>query len=103
MLFKFDRNRTTLLIFSAHSLFAIYDTGIDSLIALWCATPLSLGTVCMLVLVWDIYLFAFFLCALGGLGFTVSDIGITSTVVSAICWPFNLISYPLVRLVCCCG
>ena len=44
----------------------------------------------------------FFVLFVGGLDFKVNEIGITSTVISAISFPFNLFLYPLVCCVCTC-
>ncbi|KAL5479638.1 hypothetical protein EMCRGX_G023187 [Ephydatia muelleri] len=68
-------NKVTLLVFLTHCLFAVVDTGFDAIYSLWCAAPLYLG----------------------GIDFTVREIGITSTVVGALFLPFSLFVYPLLE------
>lgn len=90
--FIFNSNKVTLLVFLAHCLFAVVDTGFDSLYSLWCATPLYLGTILMHLY----HIEHSILSCVGGIGFSVRDIGLTSTVVGALFLPFSLFTYPLV-------
>eukprot|EP00731_Ephydatia_muelleri_P025369 Em0017g452a len=67
------RNRIFLIAVSAQCLLAVIESSSDSVYALWFATPLNLG----------------------GIGFALRDIGISSTVIAAIYFPFSLPVYPL--------
>ncbi|KAL5479629.1 hypothetical protein EMCRGX_G023177 [Ephydatia muelleri] len=68
-------NKATMLATVSHCILAANDVGLDTLYALWCATSVTMG----------------------GLGFTVKDIGVSSSISAALLTPFSLVAYPLLE------